>query len=386
MKADSVDGAEALLAALPGQVAVVGPAGELLAANPRWRGFAAQHGLREQLFARFAAGAPCADAAQARAATQGLHQVLAGAAPEFTLDYVCQVAVPQCWFRMHLVPVSWRGAQGALVMHTDISSESLAAREEILRLNASLERRVQRRTRQLEAANRDLSAFSYSVSHDLKAPLAAIDGFTQVLAERLHGRLDEREAGYMQRVRAGVSSMFGLIDAMLSLHQLTHETHLHRTDVDVSALADAIVAELCDADPGRPCRLRIERGLVVFGDAGLIGIALRNLIGNSWKFSAHVPVMELEVAEDFDGPAGYTTIRVADRGAGFDPAGTDKLFVPFQRLHDATEYPGTGIGLPTVQRIVQRHAGLIRAEGRPGAGATFWVSLPVRHDDPADTA
>ncbi|HZY15217.1 MAG TPA: ATP-binding protein, partial [Ramlibacter sp.] len=316
----------------------------------------------------------------------GLRRVLVGAASEFTLDYACQAAEPPRWFRMHLVPLRWRGAGAALVMHTDISSESLSAREEILRLNASLERRVQRRTRQLEAANRDLSAFSYSVSHDLKAPLAAIDGFTQVLSERLQGRVDEREASYMQRVRAGVASMFGLIDAMLSLHQLTHETRLHRTRVDVSALADAIVAELRDAEPARPCRLRIERGLAVFGDAGLIGIALRNLIGNSWKFSARVPVMELEVAEDFDGPPGYTTLRVADRGSGFDPAGTEKLFVPFQRLHDAADYPGTGIGLPTVQRIVQRHGGLIRAEGRPGEGATFWVSLPTRLDDPGDSA
>jgi signal transduction histidine kinase len=259
------------------------------------------------------------------------------------------------------------------------------AREEILRLNASLERRVQRRTRQLQQVNRELEAFSYSVSHDLKAPLAAIDGFTLVLSERLKDRMDDRERGYMRRVREGVASMFGLIDAMLGLHKLTHGTEVHHTRVDLSALAESIVAELRAAEPQRPCRARIEPGITVVGDEHLLANALRNLIGNSWKFSAQKPEVELEFDRDAQGPEGFTTIRLTDRGAGFDPRYAGKLFAPFQRLHHASEFPGTGVGLATVQRIVQQHGGLIRADGAPGEGASFWLSIPVAGGDAGDS-
>lgn len=259
-------------------------------------------------------------------------------------------------------------------------------REEILRLNASLERRVQRRTRQLEAANRELEAFSYSVSHDLKAPLAAIDGFTLVLAERLKDKVDAREASYLERVRAAVGRMFSLIDAMLSLHQLARPTELRRTVVDVSALAHRIVAELRDAEPQRASRVRIAPGLSLSGDAALIETALRNLIGNGWKFSAQKPEVELDISGDPSGPEGFTTVRISDRGAGFDPAYAGKLFMPFQRLHHTAEFPGTGVGLATVQRIVHRHGGTIRAHALPGEGATFWLSLPDRARDTGDSS
>jgi signal transduction histidine kinase len=215
------------------------------------------------------------------------------------------------------------------------------------------------------------------VSHDLKAPLAAIDGFTHVLSERLKNRLDPREAGYMERVRAGVANMFSLIDAMLTLHQISRDTALDRTTVDVSALAARIVGELRDAEPERASVARIEPGLSVCGDARLLENAVRNLIGNSWKFSAQKPLVELEIAADPDGPEGFATLRFADRGAGFEPALADKLFAPFQRLHHASEFPGTGVGLATVQRIVQRHGGMIRADAVPGEGATFWLSFPL---------
>jgi signal transduction histidine kinase len=178
--------------------------------------------------------------------------------------------------------------------------------------------------------------------------------------------------------------MFALIDAMLALHQLSRGTRLQRRWVDVAALAESVVAELREADPGRVAWVRIERPLSVYGDAALIGIVLRNLVGNAWKFSAHRPQVEIEISEQADGPGGFTTLCIRDRGAGFDPAMAHKLFAPFQRLHPSSEFPGTGVGLATVHRIVQRHAGMIRADSAPGEGATFWVSLPLPSAD-ADT-
>jgi light-regulated signal transduction histidine kinase (bacteriophytochrome) len=380
----------ALLAQLPGQVAVVGATGQVLAVNNGWRQFAAANGLAPEPSGTDNYLVPC-DAArgeqapQAQAAAAGIRSVLAGATGEFNLDYSCHTPLERRWFRLHAVPVDWAGERAALVLHTDITGLR-QPRDEVLRLNASLERRVQRRTRQLETANRELEAFSYSVSHDLKAPLAAIDGFTHVLAERLQDRMDEREAGYLQRVRAGVANMFSLIDAMLTLHQLARAAPLRRTSVDLSALAHAVVDELRAAEPDRICRIQIERGMVMTCDPALMAVALRNLVGNAWKFSARKEVMQLEVGLEWGSPAGFTSLRIADQGAGFDPQLAVKLFAPFQRLHHASEFPGTGIGLATVQRIVQRHGGTVRAEARPGAGATFWISLPEVFLDTVDSS
>jgi signal transduction histidine kinase len=255
------------------------------------------------------------------------------------------------------------------------------ARDEVLRLNGELEARVERRTRQLKNANRELEAFSYSVSHDLKAPLAAIDGFTHVLTERLKGRLDERETGFLQRVRTGVGSMYTLIDALLGLHSVSRTSRLQARPVDVSAVVEGIVHELREQAPQRSCVARIQPGMVVHCDEALLTLALRNLLGNAWKFSGRKPQVELEVDIDPAGPAGQVTLRVSDRGDGFDPAHAHKLFAPFQRLHHAQQFPGTGIGLATVQRIVQRHGGSVRARGVPGEGATFWLSFPERFVD-----
>lgn len=370
----------ALLAQLPGQVAVVDAQGGILAVNAGWRAFAADNGLEPQRAAGFDHLAACeaahgANAAEALAAGAGLRNVLAGSSREYTVDYQSQAPRAQRWFRMQVVPVDWNGQRAALLMHNDITALR-QARDEVLRLNASLERRVQRRTRQLENANRELEAFSYSVSHDLKAPLAAIDGFAQALQERLQARLDAREAGYLERVRAGAASMFTLIEAMLALHQVARSAPLRPTEVDVSQLARAIVDELRAAQPDRLAEVQIESSIRMNCDASLMGIALRNLLGNAWKFSAAKPVVRIEVAQDWGTAPGATTIRIADHGAGFDPQHAARLFTPFHRLHHSTEFPGTGVGLATVQRIVQRHGGSVRAEGRPGEGATFWVTLP----------
>jgi signal transduction histidine kinase len=380
----------ALLAQLPGQVAVVGGSGQVLAVNNGWRRFATENGLSGEAAGSYNYLVLCEtasgdEAPQAQAAAAGIRKVLVGAAGEFHLDYPCHSPLARRWFRLQAVPVDWSGERAALVMHTDITGLR-QARDEVLRLNASLERRVQRRTRQLETANRELEAFSYSVSHDLKAPLAAIDGFTRVLAERLKGRMDEREAGYLARVRAGVAAMFGLVDAMLSLHQLARSAPLRRTNVDISGMASALVEELRAAEPDRICRIAIEPHMAMTCDAALMAVALRNLIGNAWKFSARKEVTELEVGIEWGVPAGFTTLRVADRGAGFDPKLASKLFAPFQRLHHSSDFPGTGIGLATVQRIVQRHGGTVRAEAEAGVGATFFISLPEVFMDTVDSS
>jgi signal transduction histidine kinase len=382
-------GALALLAQLPGQVAVVGASGQVLAVNNGWRRFAVENGLSPEVAGTYNYLVLCENASgeeapQAQAAAAGIRKVLSGMIAEFHLDYPCNSPLARRWFRLQAVPVDWEGTSAALVMHTDITGLR-QARDEVLRLNASLERRVQRRTRQLETANRELEAFSYSVSHDLKAPLAAIDGFTHVLSERLQGRLDEREAGYLQRVRAGVAAMFGLIDAMFSLHQLARSAPLRRSAVDISAMAHSLVEELRGAEPDRICRIVIEPHMVMTCDAALMAIALRNLIGNAWKFSARKEVMELYVGIEWGTPPGFTSLRVADRGAGFDPKLASKLFAPFQRLHHSADFPGTGIGLATVQRIAQRHGGTVRAEAEAGVGATFWISLPEVFQDTVDS-
>jgi signal transduction histidine kinase len=269
----------------------------------------------------------------------------------------------------------------ATVVFQDVTAIK-RARDDVLRMNDELEARVERRTRQLKGANRELEAFSYSVSHDLKAPLAAIEGFTHVLGERLRGRIDARETGMLQRVRAGVAQMYALIDALLALHNVARTSRLQWQCVDVTAAAGTIVRELREQAPDRPCEARIAPGMVIRCDEALLTLALRNVIGNAWKFSAGKPRVQLDIALDPEGPPGHASLRIRDGGAGFDPALAHKLFAPFQRLHHAQDFPGTGIGLATVQRILQRHGGSVRADATPGQGATFWLHFP---DLPMDT-
>lgn len=285
------------------------------------------------------------------------------------------------WVRVARGPGGGTGASLVTAVFQDVTAMR-RAREEALRLNDELEARVERRARQLKAANRELEAFSYSVSHDLKAPLAAIEGFTHVLGERLKGRIDAREEGMLQRVRSGVAQMYALIDALLGLHNVARAAPLQWGPVDASAIAAAIVRELREQAPQRPCEARIAAGIVLHCDEALLTLALRNVIGNAWKFSAGKPCVRIDVALDPQGLPGHDSLRIRDAGAGFDPAQAGKLFAPFQRLHATQDFPGTGIGLATVQRILQRHGGSVRADAAPGQGATFWLHFPTQ---PADT-
>ena len=253
-------------------------------------------------------------------------------------------------------------------------TERAHAEAELQRLYANLERRVAERTRQLEAANHELEAFSYSVSHDLRAPLRAIDGFSQALLEDYAARLDATGQDYLRRVRTATQRMAQLIDDMLQLSRLTRG-ELRWGPVDLSAIAADALRELRAGQPERALEVVVAPGLTARGDARLLRAALENLLANAWKFTAHHPRARIEVGRTAV-EGGEEAFFVRDDGAGFDMAYADKLFKPFSRLHAASEFEGNGVGLATVQRVVHRHGGRIWAEAAPERGATFYFTLP----------
>jgi PAS domain S-box-containing protein len=256
---------------------------------------------------------------------------------------------------------------------TDIT-ERKRAEEEVRRLNEELEERVRHRTAELEASTRELDAFAYSVSHDLRAPLRSLAGFSEVLLEDYSGSLDEVGQGYLARIEANAARMARMIDDLLDLSRATR-VELRRERVDVSAVAVDVLEELRDAEPDRDVQSTVAEGLVASGDPHLIRLIMHNLLGNAWKFtSRRAPaIIRVDAITRHDAPV----FTVSDNGAGFDMRYVAKLFDPFQRLHSTTDFEGTGIGLAIVHRIVHRHGGRIWAESEPGQGATFFFTLAV---------
>ena len=261
----------------------------------------------------------------------------------------------------------------SLALHlTGIAIERHQTSEELGLLTADLERRVVERTAMLEVANRELEAFSYSVSHDLRAPLRAIDGFAQALDEDHGATLAPTARDYLARVRGATRRMAELIDDLLVLARITR-AELVRAPVDLSALAETVVATLRRDHPQRVVAVAIAPGMTASGDARLLTVALENLLGNAWKFTARCADARISFSAA-EGPDGRV-FTVRDNGAGFDMAYVGKLFGAFQRLHSAIDFPGTGIGLATVGRIIHRHAGKVWAEGALDAGAAFHFTL-----------
>jgi light-regulated signal transduction histidine kinase (bacteriophytochrome) len=265
------------------------------------------------------------------------------------------------------LPVSIGNEQLTLVCIEDIT-ERKKAEVEIRKLNSELKKHVLG----LETANRELESFAYSVSHDLKAPLRSISGFSRALAEDYGNILDDTGKDNLNRVLAATGKMGQLIDALLNLSRLTRG-HLNPGTVDLSALATAVAEDLRAAEPGRVAEFIIADGIAAEGDAVMLRAAVENLISNAWKFTSKQDRARIEFGlRQKDGENVYF---VRDNGAGFDMAYGAKLFTAFQRLHTAEEFPGIGIGLATVQRIVHRHGGRIWAEGETGKGATFYFTL-----------
>jgi signal transduction histidine kinase len=249
----------------------------------------------------------------------------------------------------------------------------IRAEQEIGRLNADLERRVLQRTAQLEAANEELEAFSYSVSHDLRAPLRVIDGFSKALREDYENKpLDDTGRNNLERIGKASQLMGRLIEDLLKLSRVTR-SEFTNAPIDLSRMVQALADKLRQDNPHRLLEVVIEEGVIIEGDYRLMEIAIGNLLDNAWKFTGKVAHPRVEfgsLRQD-----GKTVYYLRDNGAGFNPTYGDKLFGAFQRLHSQKEFPGTGIGLATVKRIVSRHGGRVWAEGAVGKGATFYFTI-----------
>jgi signal transduction histidine kinase len=281
------------------------------------------------------------------------------------VDYMVKPVVPEFVRSKVAVFVELAKKTELLRRQTQLLAEGEQAARDLAETRAEL-------VRDLEHKNRELESFSYAVSHDLRAPLRRIDSFSRAVVESQGDRLDEAGRRYLERVREASQHMSQLIDDVLYLSRVTR-ADLRDQEVDLSALATHALTRLQETDPSRRVEIKIRPGVAVAGDGQLLRIALENLLENSWKFTARQPEARIEFG--VTNAAGEPTYFVRDNGAGFDMTYVDRLFGPFQRLHSQREFPGSGIGLATVQRIIHRHGGRVWAEGLVGKGATFQFTL-----------
>lgn len=271
----------------------------------------------------------------------------------------------------------------ALLAQIREGSDPAAAGQEILRITSLLEDELNQRSAEVAAANKELENFSYSVSHDLRAPLSTIDGFSRLLEGAVASGNAERSKHYLQRIRVGVGNINELIAALLALSRLLRASMTLQA-VDLGALAAEAFAALQQADPERVAQINIQPTLLVRGDPALLRQLVEQLASNAWKFSSKKTGAQIAVGSQ-PGPAGETVYFFRDNGAGFAMAHADKLFGIFQRLHMSSDFPGIGAGLSTVQRIVMRHGGRVWAQALPEQGATIYFTLVVSAPGVADT-
>ncbi len=374
----------AILNALPAHIALLDRKGNIVSVNDAWQRFGQANVL---LNAEYGQGVNylnvCDDAQdgegadQARQAANGIRAVLTGSLPSFSLEYACHSPTDRRWFLLTVTPLSSDRISGVIVMHLDVSVRK-QAQEDVQLLNDGLEERVRHRTDQLQVANQELEAFSYSASHDLRTPLSTIDGYSALLIKEIGNDASERSKHYLTRIRAGAAQMGELIDALLSLAQLSR-TSLRHDVVDLSAMSQAVLDRHRERDPHSQVRITIEPDLRTRGDLRLLQQVLDNLLGNAWKFSSKVPQPSISFGSSTSS-TGETVYTVQDNGVGFDMAHAERIFGAFQRLHTAAEFAGTGIGLATVHRIITRHGGQIWAESAPGLGASFHFTLGTPQD------
>ena len=292
-------------------------------------------------------------------------RVASGSAPEKFETYVPELKI---WFSIS----AYNAEDNCFIAVFENITERKLAEEEIHRFNAELERRVAERTAELSASNSELDSFAYAVSHDLRAPLRAMSGFSQALSEDYGSQLQGEGKVYLEQIELASRKMGDLIDGILALSRSTRG-ELHRDSIDLSALAINLLEELARSEPERKVEYHVAPNLKAIGDERMIEAVMRNLLGNAWKYTGKtaVPIIRVYYGE-LGGMSGFC---VADNGAGFNMDHIERLFHPFQRLHRQDEFPGLGIGLATVQRIIHRHGGEIGAEGIPGNGATFCFNL-----------
>jgi signal transduction histidine kinase len=247
-------------------------------------------------------------------------------------------------------------------------------------LAGALERRVDERTRELAALNAELEAFAYSVSHDLRTPLRSIHGFAALLEDKEAGTLSESGQSYVRRIQGATRRMGQLITDLLSMAHLSR-ADLKRVPLDMAGLARSIAEDLHRADPSRQVTWEIGSDMHVVADPVLMRAVLQNLLGNAWKYTGQTAQARIEFVRESSAD-GVQAFRVSDNGAGFDMAYAEQLFQPFRRLHATHEFEGSGVGLATVRRIIERHGGQVRGEGAVGQGASFWFTIPDRHEGP----
>ncbi|HVL48086.1 MAG TPA: ATP-binding protein [Candidatus Thermoplasmatota archaeon] len=378
---------QASLDAVPLNIAVLDGHGRIAAVNVAWRRFGDENGLA---LPNYGIGvdyvALCEEATgdgseDARVVAQGIREILDGRRERWTYEYPCHSPDAERWFVLHAQGVRDTSGQRTIVAsHEDVTTSHLAEAR-LRRLNEALEEHVRQRTRALAAANRDLKAaleeldtFSYSVSHDLRAPLRGIEYMARILREEHTESLDDEALELVDRILAEESRMSLLVDDLLELSRVTR-TELHRKDIDLADIARDVVADLRAREPGRVVEVAIPRRLPARGDPVLLRAVMENLIENAWKYTGRVSSARIAVGATETG--GERVYHVMDNGVGFEASQAPLLFKAFSRLHPASEFPGTGVGLATVERIIRRHGGRVWAEGRPGGGATFRFTLPA---------